>query len=76
MAALKFLTAMNAFAFDILPRIISPDVGGCTGAGTWTVAVDCADMIAMKQNKTSKNEVQNLLTFSGISVLLNDLNFP
>jgi hypothetical protein len=70
MAALKFLTAMNAFAFDILPRIISPEVGGCTGAGTWAGGMDCADMIAMKLNKTSKNEVQNLLTFSGISVLL------
>jgi hypothetical protein len=76
MAALKFLTAMKAFALDILPRIISPEVGGCAEAGTCAGRVVCPDMIAMKLNKTSKNEVQNLLTFSGISVLLNDLNFP
>jgi hypothetical protein len=61
---------MKAFALDTLSRIISPEVGATGAAGAWTGAVTgsivCAELINIKPNRTNKNEVQNLLTFSGI----------
>jgi hypothetical protein len=68
---------MKAFAFEILSRIISPEVGAGTGAGAWVVsAAVCAETNVIKLNKTKKSEEQNLLNFSGIFSPPFDLNFP
>ena len=56
---------MNALAFEMRSRITSPDDGGAA-CGAGCAGTVCAVTPAIDPIKTSKTEVQNLLTFNGI----------